>query len=117
MDKIIDIGKYIERFVNWLTDNAKPFFDLIKDGGNGFIEGVEFLLLFTPFYVIIALFAILAYFKTGKGMTIFTVLGLTLIYLLGFWQETMETLALIFVSTITALVLAIPLGIWAAKTI
>ncbi|QFZ53350.1 proline/glycine betaine ABC transporter permease [Oceanihabitans sp. IOP_32] len=115
MDKIIDIGKYIERFVNWLTDNAKPFFDLIKDGGNGFIEGVEFLLLFTPFYVIIALFAILAYFKTGKGMTIFTVLGLTLIYLLGFWQETMETLALIFVSTITALVLAIPLGIWAAK--
>lgn len=115
MDKKIDIGKYIESFVNWLTENGRPFFDFIKDSGNGFIEGVEALLLFTPFYILIALFTILAYFKVGKGMSLFTILGLLTIYLLGFWVETMETLALIFVSTITALILAIPLGIWAAK--
>ena len=35
---------------------------------------------------------------------------------MGLWKETMETMALIFVSTITALILSIPLGILAAKS-
>ncbi|MGQ1889349.1 ABC transporter permease [Thermophagus sp. OGC60D27] len=115
MEKIIDIGKYIETVVIWLTENLDGLFDFIKNVGNGFIEGFEWLMLGIPFYLFIALFALLAYFKVGRGGAVFTALGLTLIYLLGFWVETIETLALIFVSTIIALVQAIPLGIWAAK--
>ncbi|HAU51662.1 MAG TPA: glycine/betaine ABC transporter, partial [Sphingobacterium sp.] len=42
-------------------------------------------------------------------------LGLTLIYLMGFWIATMETLALVLVATLTALVISVPLGVWAAK--
>lgn len=115
MKKIIDIGQYIERGVNWLTDNFDGFFDFIKVVGNGFIEGFEWILLSIPFYVIILIFTVLAYFKVGRGVALFTALGLTLIYLLGFWEETIETLALIFVSTMIALVQGVPLGIWAAK--
>ncbi len=115
MEKIIDIGKYIEIVVNWMTVNFKPFFDLIKNSGNASIEGVEWLLLVIPFYVIIIALTVLAYIKVNKSTAITTILGLTLIYLLGFWQETMETLALIIVSTFTALLIAIPLGIWTAK--
>ncbi len=116
MEKIINIGKYIEYLVNWLTENFKPFFDLIKDTGNASIEGIESLLLIIPFYVIIVLLTGLAWWKAGKGITIITLLGLTLIYLLGFWKETMETLALIIVATLGALSLAIPLEFWAAKS-
>ncbi len=116
MDKIIDLGKYIENGVDWLTENFAGLFDFIKDTGNGFIEGFEWLLLGIPFYVLIALFGIVAYFKVGRGVAIFTVGGLILIYLLGFWVETIETLALIFVSTIIAIVLGVPMGIWAAKS-
>ena len=72
-------------------------------------------MLSIPFYIIILAITALAYFKVNKSTAITTVLGLTLIYLLGFWEETMETLALIMVSTVTALVIAIPLGIWTAK--
>ncbi len=115
MEKIIDIGKYIEIMVNWMTVNFKPFFDLIKNSGNASIEGVEWLLLTIPFYIIIITLTVLAYIKVNKSTAITTILGLTLIYLLGFWQETMETLALIIVSTFTALLIAIPLGIWTAK--
>ena len=115
MEKILDIGKYIEYAVSWLTENFDGLFDFIKNVGNGFIEGLEWLMLGIPFYIFIALLTILAYFKVGRGGAIFTALGLTLIYLLGFWVETIETLALIFVSTFIALVQAIPIGIWAAK--
>ncbi len=115
MEKIIDIGKYVEIIVKWMTINFKPFFDMIKNSGNASIEGVEWILLAIPFYIVIIAITALAYFKVNKSTAITTVLGLTLIYLLGFWEETMETLALIFVSTITALAIAIPVGIWTAK--
>lgn len=115
MTKIINIGKYVESAINWLTDNLKPFFDLIKHIGNASISGIEWVLLIIPFFGIILIFTLLALWKAGKSTAAITLLGLTLIYLMGFWKETMETLALIIVSTITALIISIPLGIWAAK--
>ncbi|MCS3529814.1 proline/glycine betaine ABC transporter permease [Chryseobacterium sp. JUb7] len=115
MNKIIDIGQYVETAINWLTEHGKPLFDVIKNVGNSSIMGLEWVLVNTPFYVIILLFTLLAWWKAGKGTAIMTVTGLTLIFLMGFWRETMETLSLIFVSTLTALVLSVPLGIWAAK--
>lgn len=115
MNKIIDIGQYIAIAVNWLTDNLKPFFDLIKNTGNTSILGLEWLFIATPFFVMIVLFTALAWWKSGKGVALTTFLGLTLIYLMGFWTETMETLALVLVATVTALLISVPLGIWAAK--
>ncbi|WP_286858133.1 MULTISPECIES: hypothetical protein [Sphingobacterium] len=50
MNKVIDIGQYIAIAVNWLTDNLKPFFDLIKNTGNTSILGLEWLLIATPFF-------------------------------------------------------------------
>ncbi|MCS3868540.1 glycine betaine/proline transport system permease protein [Chryseobacterium ginsenosidimutans] len=115
MNKIIDIGQYVETAVNWLVENAKPLFDVIKNVGNSSILGIEWLLVNTPFYIVILFFTLLAFWKAGKGTTIMTLGGLSLIFLMGFWRETMETLALVFVSTLTALILSVPLGIWAAK--
>lgn len=115
MNKSINIGQYVEIAINWLTEHAKPLFDIIKNIGNSSILGLESGLLFLPFYVVIALFTLLAWWKAGKGTAIMTFLGLLLIYFMGFWKETMETLALIFVATVTALIFSVPLGIWAAK--
>lgn len=68
------------------------------------------------FYVTIALLAILAWYKSGKGVSIFTILGLLLIWGMGFWNETMQTLALVLSSTIIALIMGLPLGIWSANS-
>lgn len=115
MSKIIDIGQYVEVAINWLTENFKPLFDFIKHTGNSSIIGLEWIFLAVPFFVVIGLFTGLAWWKSGKGVAITTLLGLTLIYMMGFWNETMETLALVLVATATALILSVPLGIWAAK--
>ncbi|WP_312333765.1 proline/glycine betaine ABC transporter permease [Sphingobacterium sp.] len=115
MNKVIDIGQYIAVAVNWLTDHLEPFFNLIKNTGNASIIGLEWVLTTIPFFIIIALFTALAWWKSGKGVALTTVLGLTLIYLMGFWVATMETLALVLVATATALVISVPLGVWAAK--
>lgn len=115
MSKIIDIGQYIEVAINWLTENFKPLFDFIKHTGNSTIIGLEWIFLAIPFFVVIGLFTGLAWWKSGKGVAVTTLLGLTLIYMMGFWKETMETLSLVLVASATALILSVPLGIWAAK--
>lgn len=112
---MIKIGKYIEQFINWLTHNCGPFFKTIKAGVEAMVNSVQWLLTFTPFYVVIALLAVLAWRRAGWGVGVMTLLGLGLIYGMGYWDQTMETLALILVSAAIALLMGIPLGIWAAK--
>ncbi|MFV0365715.1 MAG: ABC transporter permease/substrate binding protein [Mangrovibacterium sp.] len=113
--KIIDIGQYVEKLVVWMTSHLTFLFDFIKNSGNGAIEGIESLLIGLPFYLVIALLVIIAWFNVSKGVSIFTLLGMLLIYFMGFWVDTMETLALVLVSTVVALIFAIPLGILTAK--
>ncbi len=113
IDKI-NIGKYIEIAINWLTDNFASFFDALNTGVGGFISGLQSLLIAIPFWLIILGLAFLAWRKAGKGVAIFSVLGLLLIYGMGFWEPTMETLALVLSSTFIALLLGIPLGVWSA---
>ena len=117
MEKAIDIGKYVEIIVNWLTNHFRPFFDFIKTTGNAGIEGLEWVFVSTPFYVIIILLTLIAWRQAGKGIAAFTLFGLLLIYFMGFWTATMQTLALIISSTVIALIIAIPMGIWAAKSV
>ncbi|MET6997976.1 ABC transporter permease [Chitinophaga defluvii] len=112
---MIKIGYYIELFINWLTRNCGPFFHVIKVGVESVVNSLQWALLLLPFYVVIALIALLAWRRAGWGIGVVTVLGLGLIYGMGYWDKTMETLALILSATFIALLLGIPLGIWAAK--
>lgn len=112
---MIHIGNYIEDFINWLTANFGSFFDAIKVVVESIVDSVEWILLFPPFYVIIALVTLLAWKRTGWGVTLLSLFGLTLIWAMGYWEQTMATLALILSSAFIALVMGIPLGIWAAK--
>ena len=110
---MIDIGCYIEAAIEWL---AEVFFDALNVGVESFIDSFQLALYAIPFYVFIPLTVSLAWWKVGKGMGVFTLLGLLLIWGMGFWEETMQTLALVLSSTCMALLIGIPLGIWAGKS-
>ncbi len=111
----LNVGDYIETAIDWLTNHFAVFFDIVSKIIGGVISGMENAFLFLPFWVVIIIIAALAWWKAGKGISIFTVIGLLFIYGMGYWTETMQTLALVLASTVLALVAGIPLGIWAAK--
>ncbi|WP_297328258.1 proline/glycine betaine ABC transporter permease [uncultured Bacteroides sp.] len=113
---MIKIGEYIEIAVEWLTEHGASFFDWLSIGVEGVIDGILFVLTGVPFYLLIPALTVLAWYKSGKGTGIFTLLGLFLIYGMGFWEETMQTLALVISATSMALLLGIPLGIWMANS-
>lgn len=112
----IPVGDFFEFLINWLTDNWGGFFDLITVTVKSFLIGVENILLYPHPIVMIIILGGLAWYIAGKGVGIFTVIGLFVIEGMNMWNGTMETLALIFTAVFIALLIGIPTGIWASKS-
>jgi glycine betaine/proline transport system permease protein len=115
LHEIFDIGGIFESVIDWLTENLDVVFDVIADVIDALLTGLFNLLMLPHAFVLIALFTALAWWVAKKGVAIFTVLGFFLIYAMNLWEATMETLALVITSVIIAIVISIPIGIWAAK--
>ena len=115
-DKVIPLDVWVSQFVEWLVDNHRDFFQALKwpveQTLNGFDSGLNTL---SPL-IVIALFVFAAWWFSGKGLAIFTIFTLTIIGLLGLWEETMTTLAMVLSSVIFCALVGIPLGIWAGRS-
>jgi glycine betaine/proline transport system permease protein len=112
---VIDIGGAFEAVVDWLAENVDWLFDGISAGVNAILDGATFALSAPPAIIMILIFAALAWWVAGYGVGIFTVVGFSLIWFMGLWTLTMSTLALVFTSVLIALLIGIPVGIWASK--
>ncbi|HLR21845.1 MAG TPA: proline/glycine betaine ABC transporter permease [Tissierellaceae bacterium] len=112
----LQIGSVFESLIDWLTNNLDFIFDGLRTGILFIIEGIESILLLPPAIVLIILIALLAWKVAGKGVSIFSFLGLLLIDSMELWTETMQSLGLVLTATFIALVIGIPLGIWSSKS-
>lgn len=111
----IPIGKTIARFVDFLNDHAAGFFDAISDSLSWIINGSTDLLLAVPALLLIGIFTLGAWILQRRiGLTVFTVLSLLLIFNLGLWEETVQTLVLVLFATLICMLIGVPLGIHAA---
>jgi len=124
----LNIGGAFEALIDWLQNNFEPFFDAMTVAIGSTIAFLEDILLFLPSWAMILLFTALAWWVASRGVGIFTLIGMSLldrfqftlfgteiVFGMGFWQITMETLALILTATLLSLLIGIPIGIWAAK--
>ncbi|MFJ2488574.1 ABC transporter permease subunit, partial [Pseudomonas sp. NPDC087639] len=115
IDQKIPLGQYIAGFVEWLTQHGANTFDAIAVTLETMIHGVTFALTWFNPFVLIGLIALLAHFIQRKwGLTVFVIASFLLILNLGYWQETMETLAQVMFATLVCVVIGVPLGIVAA---
>ena len=112
----LHIGTAFETLISWLRVNFDGLFTIIRMSLLAFITSFEDLLLFFPAVVLIALFGLLAWRAAGRGVTIFTLVGLTLIYSMELWVQTMQTLALVLTSAMIALAIGVPVGILSSRS-
>ncbi|WP_404291062.1 ABC transporter permease [Glutamicibacter arilaitensis] len=115
-DFIIPVGDVAEKGVDWVVDNMGPFFDLLRAIFVEMYDGVYYVLGTPHFSIIIALVALIALFARGWQFMLGAMLGLVLIVGMDQWDNAMVTLALVLVATFWALLISLPLGIWAAKS-
>ncbi len=108
-------GDAIEVAIEWIQENLALVLDGIKEGLGAVIEGFADLLMLPPWWATGVLLAGLAWWIAGRGLALFTALGVLLILWMGMWPETMLTVALVLVATLIALAVGIPLGIAASR--
>jgi ABC-type proline/glycine betaine transport system permease subunit len=110
----LPLGAWIEAFVDFLGDTFGWFFDAVAVALGTVYDGLAWLLVTPPFWMIIAVFAALAFWVKGAKLALGTALGLLLIVLVDQWDNAMDTLALVLVASAIATAISVPVGIWAA---
>lgn len=111
----LPLGKWIKRGVDLLNDHAAGVFDWISLLLGWCIESIIFLMIACPPFLLIALFSGLAWWLHRSWKLVLMIVGaLLLIINLGYWENTLESLALVVVSTFICMTVGVPLGIAAA---
>jgi len=112
----IPIGDWTNDGIDWLTDNATWLFDAFSAVMEFLVEGFSEALTSVPVLVMLGIFVLIAWFFRSWRLAIGSLLGFVLVIGMRQWETMLETMSLVLVSTLTAVVIAIPLGIWAAKS-
>ena len=111
----IPIGAWVAGFMDFLTINFAWFFDWLSISLENSIEGLTWLLLVCPPLLLIVIVTAFAYWlHRSHWMAAAIAVMMLFIINLGFWEETIETVSLIVVATITCMVFGVPIGIAAA---
>jgi glycine betaine/proline transport system permease protein len=110
-----DIGQPVNALIDWLKDNLAPLFDAISAVMLELINAVLFVLTAPHAMVITAVFTVLAFLARRWGFAVFTLLAFLLTQQMNLWNEAMQTLAVVIVASLIAVVIGVPVGIWAAR--
>lgn len=112
----LPIGEWAEVIVNWMTTYLDGLFSVLRTIFDGMNDGLVWIFMTPPFWVIILAIAIISFFAKGWKLAVGTIIGLLVIVSVDQWENAMNSLSLVLVATIIALVIAIPLGILASKS-
>ena len=115
LDFRIPFGRWIKIGLDWLEENLDWLFTFLRDVYVGLFDAMDWLFATPPALVIIAVIVIGALFARGVGFAVGTLAGLLFIVGVDQWDNAMDTLALVIVAAGLAILVAIPLGIWAAR--
>lgn len=112
----IPLGDWVNSTVDWLLDNVTWLFDFFKAVFTGAYDGVNAVLQAPEPLILCGIFAIIAFWLRGTFAGVLTFLGFAFLDSMELWEDSMVTLALVIVATVIALVISVPVGIWAARS-
>ncbi len=114
----LPVANWVENITEWFTTTFSGLFSFLQTIGQAVMSGVTNLLLVIPAPLFILLLTIAAFFISKKrpGLTLFTLIGLWFIYNQGLWNDLMNTVTLVLLSSVISIIIGVPLGILMAKS-
>jgi glycine betaine/proline transport system permease protein len=111
LKKVIDEG--FKSFTRAYGDLIESFFNPLRD----FLIWMEWLMVNSPWPLVLGAICAIAWFASRNWKIVAgTALILFLIGYFGMWEDTMRTIAMVFVATLVAIVIGIPIGILMARS-
>ncbi|MEJ8306721.1 proline/glycine betaine ABC transporter permease [Saccharibacillus sacchari] len=112
----LPIADWVDSAVDWMSMNLEGLFEGISVSIENVVDFFTWIFMLPHPILFIVILAALSYLAGKWKMALFTVLGFLLIWNLGYWDATMNTLALVLTSGLISIIVGIPIGIWCAKS-
>jgi glycine betaine/proline transport system permease protein len=111
----VPIGRWVADLIDWLLATVPWLFDAVSEVMSFFVGRLTDALASPAPIVWIVVFAVIALVVRGPWLALYTVAAFLLVVSLELWVETMQTLALVLVAALIATVIAVPIGVLAAR--
>ncbi len=115
-DHYVETASWLEARIDAAAVAGAGGFDSIVAGVRSVLDALTIALIGTPWPVVMAVICVVAWRAAGPRVAIFTAAALAYVAFLGYWETSMETVALVGAAVIICVVLGIPLGIWFGKS-
>nr|WP_249327723.1 ABC transporter permease subunit [Devosia litorisediminis] len=104
--------------MNWVVRNWGDEFEAAAYPLLMLLKSIENLLLATPWWLITVILVGIAWLATRRWQ-LPTVVFFALMFLgvMELWEDAMATMALMIAATLTAIVIAIPVGVWMSRSL
>ncbi len=117
----LDFGKQIasvaDTVATWFTSTFYFFTTTFNEYFTvTFLNPLEGVLANSPWYLTVIMIAVLAAIIGGRGVAILSLVLLSLVVLIGLWNDTMISLAQILLATLLTMIIGIVLGVMAGRS-
>ncbi|CAL9610032.1 hypothetical protein SUDANB120_05625 [Streptomyces sp. enrichment culture] len=109
-------GAWADSAVDFLQRHLSWLFDAVSAVVTGLYDGIHAVLSAPAPLLLAGLLAVAAWWLRGLLAAVLAFAGLALVDSVGLWGDAMATLSLVLVATLATLVIAVPIGIQAARS-
>lgn len=109
-DWILPITPWLNDFMSWCVDVFGPFFRAFSRAMDIPMGAMRDLLHWLPWSVSLVLLTFLAYAVSGWRLAVFTFLSIFYMVVIGYWYESMNSLALVAISVPLAVLIGFGIG-------
>ncbi len=112
----LPIGAAGEWMIGYATTTLKPAFAALGLMILSLSRTLRGALLAMPPWLLITIAFALAWWLSGRGLAVFALVSLSLLWNLRLWEATAVTLSLVMTATLLSLLIAIPIGVLMAES-
>lgn len=113
---IVPLSDLISGASAWFVDNFKWFFRAISAAIEVPMQAIQYVLHWLPWPATIAFFVLFALRFGSRGLAVFTFFALFYMVLVGYWEESMNTLALVAISVPLSIAVGLIFGVLAFRS-
>lgn len=111
-----EVGAAFDDALDWLDTNIDFIFGSLEDAVVWLFIALGDALEWIPWPGLIVMVGIIAWRTAGLKTAAASALSLFLLALLGYWQSTLDTIALVLITVTLSIAIAVPLGVWASQS-
>src|SRR5438270_7939259 len=110
---VLPIADWINVFTDWFNNLFQPFFRAISFALDRPMRGVQAILQWLPWPSVMLLVGALALRAGGWRLALFAIAALAYLVIVGYWRQSMNTLALVLLAVPLSIVAGFILGVLA----